>query len=277
MNLRLPDHLDLVNPPPGLKLPDHLDLPAEDGTFVKNFQEHPQSVLLTESIKPWLKVLYPDGQYTIGQDSGIYWRIVEPPERGCEAPDWFFVPHVPPLLNGRFRRSYVMWQEIIPPLLALEFVSGDGTEERDRTPFKGKFWVYEQAIRIPYYGIYEVEKRSLEMYKLATTHYERMVPTAAGLYPIPEMQIHIGLLDCVYNNVEAPWIRWWDQAQNLIPTAEDRADQAEELLAQRLQELAEERQKAEQERQKAEQAQAKADRLAAQLRRLGVDPEGEEN
>ena len=47
----------------------------------------------------------------------------------------------------------------------VEFVSRDGSEERDNTPASqgkggnvGKFWVYEQAIRVPYYGIYEVAK-----------------------------------------------------------------------------------------------------------------------
>ncbi|MBD2575705.1 Uma2 family endonuclease, partial [Arthrospira platensis FACHB-971] len=32
-------------------LPDHTQLPDSDGTFVKNFQEHPQSILLTDSIQ----------------------------------------------------------------------------------------------------------------------------------------------------------------------------------------------------------------------------------
>ena len=90
-------------------LPDHTQLPAEDGTFVKNFQEHPQSILLTESIWPILKKLHPDGQFAVGQDSGIYWRLVDPPEKGAIAPDWFYVPNVPPTLDGAMRRSYVMW------------------------------------------------------------------------------------------------------------------------------------------------------------------------
>ncbi|HAJ58808.1 MAG TPA: hypothetical protein DCP31_05720 [Cyanobacteria bacterium UBA8543] len=30
--------------------PDHTQLPDSDGTFVKNFQEHPQSILLTDSL-----------------------------------------------------------------------------------------------------------------------------------------------------------------------------------------------------------------------------------
>jgi hypothetical protein len=54
--------------------PDHTQLPESDGTFVKNFQEHPQSIILTDSLGPVLQQLHPDGQYAIGQDCGIYWR-----------------------------------------------------------------------------------------------------------------------------------------------------------------------------------------------------------
>jgi hypothetical protein len=68
-----------------LSLPDHTELPDSDGKFVKNLQEHPQSILLTNSILPILKQRHPDGQYCIGQDSGIYWRLTEPPENGAEA------------------------------------------------------------------------------------------------------------------------------------------------------------------------------------------------
>jgi Uma2 family endonuclease len=152
------DQIDKIILPPAF--PDHTQLPDSDGTFVKNFQEHPQSIILTDAIGPVLQKLHPDGQYAIGQDSGIYWRETEPPEKGAEAPDWFYVPNVPALLNGQFRRSYVLWREHIAPLIALEFASGNGDEERDKTPLSvvagtvqkpGKFWVYEQIIRIPYY------------------------------------------------------------------------------------------------------------------------------
>jgi Uma2 family endonuclease len=124
--------------------PDHTQLPESNGTFVftersggKNWQEHPQSILLTDSIQPTPQQRHPDGHYCIGQDLGIYWRITDPPERGAEAPDWFYVPNVPPTLEGLTRRSYVLWREHIAPLIALEFVSGDGREERDNTPSSG--------------------------------------------------------------------------------------------------------------------------------------------
>ena len=83
-----------------LTLPDHKQLPDSDGTFVKNFQEHPQSIVLTSSISPVLDKLHPDGRYCIGQDSGIYWRMMEPPAKGAEASDWFYVPKVPPHIYG---------------------------------------------------------------------------------------------------------------------------------------------------------------------------------
>jgi hypothetical protein len=75
---------------------------------VENFHEHPQSILLTDSITPWLQQLRPDGQFTVGQSSGIYWRFTDPPLRGCKAPEWYCVLGVPPLLDGRPRGSYVM-------------------------------------------------------------------------------------------------------------------------------------------------------------------------
>ena len=131
--------------------PDHTQLPDSDGTFAKNFQEHPQSILLTDSLETTLQTLHPDGRYAIGQDCGIYWRETDLPERGAEAPDWFYVPDVLPQLDGQYRCSYVLWREYAVPLIAIEFASGDGSEEQDNTPLyclpegatqkPGKFWV----------------------------------------------------------------------------------------------------------------------------------------
>jgi len=233
-------------------LPDHIQLPESDGTFVKNFQEHPQSILLTESIEPILQQLHPDGYYAIGQDSGIYWRLTDPPERGAEAPDWFYVANVPPTLDGQMRRSYVLWQEIVSPLIALEFVSGNGSEERDSTPYQGKFWVYEQAIRIPFYGIYEVEQARVDVYHLLEGSYRLLPANDRGHYPIEPLGVELGIWQGRYKNVELPWLRWWDSQGNLLLTGEERAEQ---------------------ERQRAERAEGENARLREQLRALGIEPE----
>ena len=47
-------------------LPDHTQLPESDGSFVKNFQEHPQSLLLTDSLWPVLEQLHPNAVLSIG-------------------------------------------------------------------------------------------------------------------------------------------------------------------------------------------------------------------
>ncbi len=254
-------------------LPDHTQLPESDGTFVKNFQEHPQSVLLTDSIYPTLQALHPDGQFCIGQDSGIYWRLIDPPERGAESPDWFYVPNVPPSLDGQFRRSYVLWKEYVAPLIVIEFVSGDGSEERDRTPPRqgttqvGKFWVYEQAIRVPYYAIYEVAKAQVEVYHLLDNAYQLMQPNAHGRYSIPPIRVELGIWQGCYQNMELPWLRWWDLQGHLLLTGDERA-------AVEKQRAEYEYQRAEAEKQKRQQLLAKLQALTPeQLAALGIDSE----
>jgi Uma2 family endonuclease len=266
--------MTIAQSPPTLSLPDHTQLPESDGTFVKNFQEHPQSILLTSSIRPVLEQLHPDGRYCIGQDSDIYWRLIDPPERGAEAPDWFYVPNVAPLLDGKYRRSSVMWKEIVAPLIAIlfetaepnEFVSGDGSEERDATcPFldleakAGKFWVYEQAIRIPFYAIYEVQKAAVEVYELVAQRYERLRPNDRGHYPIPTIGVELGIWQGKVDNQTLPWLRWWDSNGDLLLTGEERAEL--------------EKQRADVEKQRADSLETLRDRLAAKLRELGVDPQ----
>lgn len=240
-------------------LPDHTQLPESDGTFVKNFQEHPQSILLTDSITPILQQIHPDERYCIGQDCGIYWRLTEPPEKGAKAPDWFYVPNVPPTLDGQMRRSYVLWQEIVAPLIVLEFVSGDGQEERDQTPYQGKFWVYEQAIRVPFYGIYEAANAKVEVYHLVDGRYSLLGANERGHYSIPPLGVELGIWQGRYQNALLPWLRWWDLQGNLLLTGEERADR--------------ERQRAEQAESLLEQERLRSQQLAERLRVLGFDPD----
>jgi Uma2 family endonuclease len=229
--------------------PDHTQLPESDGTFVKNFQEHPQSLILTDSIGQILQQRHPDGQYAIGQDCGIYWRETEPAEQGAEAPDWFYVPNVPPNIDGQIRRSYVLWREHIAPLIALEFASGNGDEERDRTPLSrtdegvvtkpGKFWVYERVMRIPYYGIYQVNNGRLEVYRLIDGYYQLLELNQRGHFPIAPLGVELGLWQGSYQNQTMLWLRWWDEEGNLLLIGDERA-QLERLRGEQQRERAEE-------------------------------------
>ena len=123
----------------------------------------------------------------------------------------------------------------------------------------GKFWVYEQAIRVPFYGIYEVKKAQVEVYHLVDGRYQLLSANKRGHYPIPPMGVELGIWQGRYDEMELPWLRWWDSEGNLLLTGDERS----QLLASQL----------EQERQRAEQEQQRANRLAERLRQLGINPD----
>ena len=162
------------------------------------------------------------------------------------------------------------------PLIAIEFASGDGSEERDQTPLieteegdctkPGKFWVYEQIIRIPYYAIFIIDTWELEVYSLVGGRYQLLEPNEQGRYPIPPIEVELGLWNGSYAAQDHPWLRWWDLNGIMLPIGHEQAEQ--------------EKQRAEQEKKRAEQAEdaiarerEKSDRLAARLRELGIDPD----
>jgi Putative restriction endonuclease len=152
----------------------------------------------------------------------------------------------------------VLWRELITPTIVLEFASGTGAEERDTTPFKGKFWVYERVMRVPYYGIYEILTGKLEVYHLVDISYQKMEPNDRGHYPIEPMQVELGLWRGVYQNQEMLWLRWWDVAGTLL------------LIGQ--EQVAIERQRTEQERQRADLAERELEELRSLLQSRSQQP-----
>ncbi len=242
----------VADAPEVLAGPDHTQLPDSDGAMVTNFQEFPLSFLLLDCLQPILKILFPDGRYAIGQDAGIYWRLTDPPLDGCKAPDWFLVIGVPPLLDGVGRRSYVLWRERVIPLILIEFVSGDGSEEHDRTPNTGKFWVYEQGIRAPYYAIFDADNDRLEVYELRDGRYVALTPNEYGRFLIPPLRVELGIWHGRFLSMELPWLRWWDNEGNLLPSSD-------EYIEQEKQRARRERRQAKLEKQRAEQAEGRTE------------------
>lgn len=269
-----PTHLDLPEsdaprrvPTDPADWPTHLDLPETDGKPVENTFEHPQAALLSDVLGPVLRGLHPDGNYLVGAGSGIYWYNAKPdPLDGCKAPDWFYVPNVPPLLDGEPRRSYVHYRERANPLLVVEFVSGNGNDERDREPVTGKFWVYEHAIAATFYLIWDTPRGEFEVYELVRGGYQRLAPDEHGRVFVRDMGVAFGVWRGEYHNCTLDWLRAWDRDGNLLPTAADRAE-VEKGRAE------DERKRAEAEKQRAEAEKQRAEKFAARLRELGVDPD----
>ncbi|MBL8797290.1 MAG: Uma2 family endonuclease [Planctomycetia bacterium] len=238
---------------------DHTQLPDKDNVPVRNSFENWQSELLSESLMPVLWQRHPDGSFFVGHDVGIYWRDTDPPQKGVKAPDWYYVPGVPRLVGGEMRRSYVLPLELMPPYLVLEYVSDDGAEERDRTPWEGKFWVYEHMIRPAFYGIYEPDSGKLEMHRHVEDRFEDLRPNERGRYELPSLGVELGIWEGTYHGYAMPWLRWWDSRGVLLPSPQDA--------------LEAERQRAEAERQRAEAERQRADKLAERLRALGINPD----
>ncbi len=162
----------------------------------------------------------------------------------------------------------MLWQEHISPLVALELDRGDGTEERDNTPLAvangtegsrpGKFWVYEQVMRIPYYGIFVVSTGTLEVYHWRDGSYQAMAPNDRGHYTIAPLEVELGLWQGRYQNQDQLWLRWWDSKGNLLLTGTERAAVAEQ-----------ERDRAVEQMEKVERSQREA---ASQLAQMGLSP-----
>ena len=272
-------HLDL----PGEERPEnftHLDLPCSDGLPVENTYQPIQGWLLSGSLIPLFDEMFPEGNYYIGMDSGIYWKLMQPRLAGCRAPDWYYVPNVPRTLGGELRRSYVLWQELVSPLIAIEFVSGSGKEERDRTPYLGKFYIYERIIKAKYYAIFDPFEYVLEVYELVKGKYKPLVANASARFEIPELGIEFGHWEGTYLANPGKWLRVWDRSGKLMSSDEERAKtekrraETEKSRAETEKHRAEtEKHRADSESSRADSESSRAEKFAAKLRELGVRPE----
>jgi Uma2 family endonuclease len=236
---------------PNVNLPTHLDLPDTDGLPVDNDFQAAQARLLTSALEPVLKKLHEEGDYFIGQDVGIYWKATRPPLNGCKSPDWYYVPGCPPTQAGEFRRSFVLWDEGVAPLIVMEFVSGDGTEEHDDTRGTGKFWVYRRGIRAYYYAIHDPVRETLELYQLDGSQYRRLAADDRGLYPIPHLNVALGHWHGRYGVHELTWVRFFNLDGTLLPSDHERIEA---------------------EKARADKAAADMAELLAKLQAKGIDP-----
>ena len=251
----------IATAPATLKLPTHLDLPDTDGKPVDNTYQPTQWRILQDSLSPHMWKLHPDGQFLVAMDHGIYFKITDPPLEGCRVADLLVVEGVAPIPDDYiYRRSYVMWQDLIAPTLVTELVSGDGKEEHDRTPKTGKFWIYEKLIKAGYYVIYDPDRELLEVYRLEGTEFRPVVPNSRGHFPIPALGIEVGLKHGTHDLMTLSWLRFFDDQGNLLPISE-------ELAAKAIQ-------RADQETKRAEQLEMEKEALLKRLRDLGVESNG---
>ncbi|MEI6328591.1 MAG: Uma2 family endonuclease [Pseudanabaena sp.] len=255
------------------QLPTAEDLPDSDETPVDNeLQNDIPNMLLN-----LLRSIWSDRQdWFFGVDMGIYYEpnIEEPEKSKVIVPDGFLALGVDRRTSEGGRLSYVLWQEKVLPILALEVVSKKYNQEYER-----KFLKY-QDLGILYYVIYNTssgrrkiykQHQSLEVYKLIDGKYE-LIPSISLLQEggkvvwMPEIGLGIGCERSIHDHWERDWVYWYDRNNVRYLTADERANQAAQLVNQAAQRANQAEEIAQQERQQKE-------KLETYLRELGINPD----
>jgi len=247
-----------------VSLPTMYDLPSED----------PEEPGLPDEFHRWQAQLcsltfrppsYAREQVFVASDLYLYYDPQH--TRWYKRPDWFAVVGVSRLYQGEdMRLSYVVWQEQVSPIVAIEFLSpSTQTEDLGQRPQKGlqptKWQVYEQVLAIPYYITFSRYTDELRLFQLQAGRY-REQPLDNGRFWLSELEIGRGLWRGNYEGLTRQWLRWYDRNGNWIPTD--------------VEAMRQERDRERSQKEAALDAKAAAEQRAAQLaerlQQLGIDP-----
>ncbi|MEA5549810.1 Uma2 family endonuclease [Anabaena cylindrica UHCC 0172] len=229
-------------------LPTMYDLPSEypeDSGLPDEFHIL-QPRLLTDTFSP---PDYPVDQVFVATDLNLYYDTRN--SLWYKRPDWFAVVGVSRLYEQReLRLSYVMWQELIAPLVMVELLSPKTEKEdlgrtlREVNQPPTKWEVYERIVRVPYYIIFDRYTDKLQAFQLVADSYQE-IDVSSGKIWMPGINLGLGLWQGTFEGIERLWLRWYDNSGNWISTPL-------ELL---------------------EQEKLRSDKLAAKLRELGINPD----
>ena len=213
-------------------LPLAEELPDSDDTPVDNELQD----LIPGLLKAIVALLWAERwDWYFGIDMAIYYD----PDQPAIVPDGFLSVGVERVIDEDLRLSYVLWEEKVVPLLALEVVS-----HKRRGEYNNKKEIYRE-MGVLYYVIYNPLRRrkaSLEVHKLVDGSYELVPGNPVWL---PEINLGIGAERGTYLGMNRQWLYWYDQQGKRYLTSEERTQEAEQ----------------------------RAQRLAEQLRMLGIDPD----
>ena len=220
-------------------LPSAEDLPDSDYIPVDNELQDLIPGLL-KAILAWLWTSRMD--WFFGVDMGIYYDPELPPI----VPDGFLSLGVERVFDENLRLSYVLWEEKVMPIVALEVVY-----HKRRGEYSSKKKMYAE-MEILYYVVYNPQRRRkapLEVYRLVNGEYvlQRGNPVC-----LTEIGLAIGHERGTYQGITRDWLYWYDKQGVRYLTPEERAIAAE---------------------QRATTAEQCTQRLAQELRRLGIDPD----
>ncbi len=172
-----------------------------------------------------------------------------------KSPDWFYARNVQPIPSQEIRRSYTPNLEGEIPDIVMEFLSASPNDEYSSKPTypPGKWYFYEQVLRVPIYAIFEPAGGVLEIYCLDSSgKYQLEQPDTNGRYWIAGVGLFLGVWQGTKAERTGYWLRWWDESGQMLLWGAEMVER---------------------ERQERAIAQQRVDRLSAQLRAAGIEPE----
>lgn len=104
----------------------------------------------------------------------------------------------------RAEGSFAIELEPASPFMVLETVSPRSA----RKDYVDNFKRYEQDLQVPYCVIFDPARQNLDVFHLDGQHYERVEANTNGRFPVPEIDLEIGIID--------GWVRFWHQGE-LLP------------------------------------------------------------
>jgi Uma2 family endonuclease len=193
--------------PTAEELPDSDDKPVES-----ELQELVSGLLKTILLDIWRDRT----NWIFGLDLGFYYD----PDQPAIAPDGFLSLGVEEVGEDYLRPSYVLWDEKVIPLFALEIVSRTPGKEHTK-----KFKIY-QSTGILYYLIYaplRKRKAKFQLYKLIEGEYV-LQSDGKNPYWMSEIGLAIGMEKQTYRNRQREWLFWYDESYMRYPTPTERAE-----------------------------------------------------
>ena len=223
-------------------LPTAEDLPYSDGKPVDNELQIYVASLLGEILAWYWRERT---NWFWGINMGVYYEV----QLSAIAPDGFLSLGVERRTRASGRLSYVIWQERIVPILALEFVSKNyGQEYEDKKDIYARIGVLYYVVYNPDY--YQRNKHQpFEVYRLVDGEY--ILQSGEPVW-IPEIGLGIGRAQGIHQAWTREWLYWYDQNGNRLASSQERLQQEQQIAFA--------------ERQRAE-------RLAERLRQMGINPD----
>jgi Uma2 family endonuclease len=199
------------------KLPSDFVLPDDP---VENIQQPFLAAALTEALGT-AGLITPD--MLIASNFGLVATVNQ--KTVVKVPDWLFVPKAYPV-KGVVRRSYTPHLEGEPVAVVMEFLSDTETGEYSSRPTYpyGKLYYYEHILRISTYATFDPAIPVLEVRRLQNDQYALQTPNQDQRYWIPELNLWLGLWYGERLGITTHWLRWWDEAGNLLLWSLEKAE-----------------------------------------------------